>query len=130
MDSRPRRGKLSDYASVETRSVLPAFRRSVEEIRREAGPPIRPGLGAGRFGGRVLLSASVLRIASYNIASSTNSDETPRSGLGTILQAIGTEAVNSVSRPIDVLALQEVKDQGDHGRSRLDPQYNLRSRQL
>src|SRR4051812_6012992 len=64
----------------------------------------------GTLEGRVLLSVAELRIASYNIASATSTGA-PRAGLGTILQAIGAEAVDGVSRPIDVLALQEVKSQ-------------------
>src|SRR5690349_15011447 len=64
----------------------------------------------GPLEGRVLLSPAELRIVSYNIANATSSAErTP--GLGTILQAIGSEKVNGVSRPIDVLALQELKNQ-------------------
>lgn len=53
---------------------------------------------------------SDLRIVSYNIASGGGSGA-PRSGLGTILEAIGSEIVNGISRPIDVLALQEVASQ-------------------
>ncbi len=49
-----------------------------------------------------------LRIASYNIASSTGA---PRAGLDTILAAIGSETVNGVAEPLDVLALQEVQHQ-------------------
>lgn len=53
---------------------------------------------------------SELRIVSYNIAAA-DSPGTPRAGLNTILQAIGTELVNGISRPIDLLALQEVFSQ-------------------
>jgi endonuclease/exonuclease/phosphatase family metal-dependent hydrolase len=49
-----------------------------------------------------------LRIANYNIASA---DGAPRDGLATILQSIGAEAVAGTSRPIDILALQEVNTQ-------------------
>src|SRR5262249_50756721 len=52
--------------------------------------------------------AGALRIATYNIASSSGA---PRDGLGTILDAIGREPVHGQTRPIDVLALQEVKSQ-------------------
>jgi endonuclease/exonuclease/phosphatase family metal-dependent hydrolase len=51
-----------------------------------------------------------LRITNYNIASSGGTGA-PRTGLSTILQAIGSEIVGGVSRPIDVLALQEVFSQ-------------------
>ena len=54
------------------------------------------------------LSRTNLRVVSYNIA---NADVAPRAGLNTVLQAIGTEIVNGISRPIDVLALQEVMSQ-------------------
>src|SRR3954468_10539627 len=86
-------------------------RRSGGRLRRSGGRQARrfaPDPGLGTLEGRVLLSASFLRIASYNIATSSG---TPRSGLGTILQAIGSEAVNGLSRPVDVLALQEVRSQ-------------------
>lgn len=53
-------------------------------------------------------NSSTLRIASYNIASSTGA---PRAGLDTVLAAIGSETVNGVSEPLDVLALQEVQRQ-------------------
>jgi endonuclease/exonuclease/phosphatase family metal-dependent hydrolase len=51
--------------------------------------------------------ATNLRIVSYNIAAVDGI----RSGLSTILQAIGSEVVAGISRPIDVLALQEVSSQ-------------------
>lgn len=47
-----------------------------------------------------------IRIVSYNIASSSGNG-TPRTGLDTILQAIGTEQRGGVSTPIGVLLLQE-----------------------
>src|SRR5262245_27626294 len=43
-----------------------------------------------------------LRIATYNIGAGV------RSGMDTVLRAIGDQVVNGVSRPVDVLALQEV----------------------
>ncbi len=46
-----------------------------------------------------------LRVVSYNTA--TGSTSTPRTGLDTVLEAIGDEIVNGFSKPIDVLALQE-----------------------
>lgn len=51
-----------------------------------------------------------LRIANYNIASS-GGNGAPRTGLGTILQAIGSEIVSGIAKRIDVLALQEVLSQ-------------------
>ena len=51
-----------------------------------------------------------LRIANYNIASALGSG-VPRTGLGTILQAIGSEIVGGITKRIDVLALQEVLSQ-------------------
>ena len=51
-----------------------------------------------------------LRIANYNIASS-GGNGAPRTGLGTILEAIGSEIVSGIARRIDVLALQEVLSQ-------------------
>lgn len=57
---------------------------------------------------RLLLAAGDLRIVSYNVrgfSGATSSD------LGTVLQAIGTNVHNGVSRPIDVLTLQEVRSQ-------------------
>tara|TARA_R110002049_G_scaffold185580_3_gene353826 strand:+ start:55492 stop:58680 length:3189 start_codon:yes stop_codon:yes gene_type:complete len=51
-----------------------------------------------------------LRIVSYNI-SAASGNGTPRSDFETVLQAIGTEIVNGVSRQVDVFALQEVLSQ-------------------
>jgi hypothetical protein len=51
-----------------------------------------------------------LRIATYNITSA-GTGGIPRDGLGTILEAVGAEPVGGVSRPPDVLALQEVRSQ-------------------
>ncbi len=51
-----------------------------------------------------------LRIANYNIASALGNG-VPRTGLGTILQAIGSEIVGGIAKRIDVLALQEVLSQ-------------------
>ncbi len=47
------------------------------------------------------LLAEELRVVTYNTTSSV------RPGLGLVLEAIGEENINGVSRPIDVLALQE-----------------------
>ncbi|MBX7102714.1 MAG: hypothetical protein K1X57_01440 [Gemmataceae bacterium] len=57
---------------------------------------------------RLAPAAGVFRVVSYNIASS---GALPQAGLGTILQGIGSEPVNSNSQPIDVLLLQEVASQ-------------------
>src|SRR5262249_27898971 len=46
-----------------------------------------------------------LRIADYTIAGAA------RSGLATVLRAIGDQVVNGVSRPVDVLAIQETDSQ-------------------
>jgi hypothetical protein len=51
------------------------------------------------------LFAVDLRIADYNIAGDA------RSGMATILRALGDEVVNGTSRPIDVLALEETDSQ-------------------
>ncbi len=51
-------------------------------------------LCAGCFG--------ALRIATYNIANGVI-----RTGLDTVLEAIGAENVNGIERPVDILALQE-----------------------
>ena len=55
-------------------------------------------------------SNSNLRIVSYNITGSSGAGA-PRTGLATILEAIGSEVVSGVSRPIDLLAMQEVAAQ-------------------
>ncbi|MCY2973824.1 MAG: trypsin-like serine protease [Planctomycetota bacterium] len=53
---------------------------------------------------------SNLRIVSWNISGSSG-DGTPRTGFGTLLQAMGTEIVAGLSRPVDLFALQEVLSQ-------------------
>lgn len=53
-------------------------------------------------------AAGYFRIASYNIGSS---DGAPATGLNTILQAIGNEAVVGQSAQLDLIALQEVESQ-------------------
>src|SRR3954468_8446674 len=57
---------------------------------------------------RIVPAAGYFRIAEYNIASSMSA---PASGLNTILQGIGSEHLNGVTQPIDLLALQEVESQ-------------------
>lgn len=49
-----------------------------------------------------------LRIVNYNVL---GFDGTPSTDLGTVLKAIGDEVYNGRSRPIDVLAIQEVQTQ-------------------
>lgn len=49
-----------------------------------------------------------LRMVSYNIATA---DGTPRTGLDTILAAIGSEVVGGISKQLDLIALQEVQSQ-------------------
>ncbi len=46
-----------------------------------------------------------MRIVSYNTP--PDGSGLPRSGLDTVLQAIGSESVNGIAKPIDVLLLQE-----------------------
>lgn len=52
-----------------------------------------------------LLFAVDLRIASYNITGDA------RSGMDTVLRAFGDQVVNGVSRPVDIIALQETDSQ-------------------
>jgi endonuclease/exonuclease/phosphatase family metal-dependent hydrolase len=52
-------------------------------------------------------SAQTLRIVAYNIEADTDGVTTPRSGLYTVLEAIGQQSVNNIARPIDILALEE-----------------------
>jgi len=51
-----------------------------------------------------------LRIVSWNIAGASGNG-TPRTGFGTLLQAMGTEIVAGLTRPVDLFALQEVLSQ-------------------
>ncbi len=54
-----------------------------------------------------------LRIVNYNTANGTfpsGNDYLPRTGMDLVLQAIGDEVTNGISRPIDVLILQEQDD--------------------
>ncbi|MEM8678122.1 MAG: endonuclease/exonuclease/phosphatase family protein, partial [Planctomycetota bacterium] len=50
-----------------------------------------------------------LRIVSYNVANSgqSGSPSTPRAGMDVVLEAIGNEVQQGISKPIDVLLLQE-----------------------
>jgi endonuclease/exonuclease/phosphatase family metal-dependent hydrolase len=71
---------------------------------------------------RDLPSGGYLRIATYNIASSTG---TPRSGLDTILQAIGNESLNGAMEQLDVLTLEEVQSQATTTQAVTDLLNNL-----
>lgn len=53
-------------------------------------------------------SNDTLRIVTYNITSSGN---LPRTGLETVLYAVGQESYGGVARPLDILALQEIRNQ-------------------
>lgn len=57
---------------------------------------------------RRLLAVGDLRIANYNVL---GFDGTPSADVGTIIKAIGDEVYNGRSRPVDVLAIQEVRSQ-------------------
>ena len=60
--------------------------------------------------GAHVVSATELRIATYNINADTGGLAGSQSGPGltTVLQAIGSEQLNGHAQPIDVLALQEL----------------------
>jgi hypothetical protein len=55
-----------------------------------------------------------LRIVDYNIAQNSQFNSDP-SGLNTILAAIAAESVNGIARPIDVMANQELSENGADG---------------
>lgn len=57
---------------------------------------------------RQLLAVGDLRMVSYNVL---GGDGTPSAQLGTVLKAIGDEVVGGLSRPIDLLAIQEAATQ-------------------
>jgi len=61
------------------------------------------------------LLAGDLRFVSYNVHATDNSfgrgNGLPSSDLGTVLQAIGNEVTNGLARPVDLVALQEVRSQ-------------------
>jgi endonuclease/exonuclease/phosphatase family metal-dependent hydrolase len=52
-------------------------------------------------------SAQNLRIVEYNIEADIDGVTTPRSGLYTVLEAIGQQTSQGVTRPLDILALEE-----------------------
>ncbi len=59
--------------------------------------------------------AGDLRFVTYNVHATDNSfgrgNGLPASDLGTVLQAIGNEVTNGLARPVDLVALQEVRSQ-------------------
>src|SRR5262245_35076745 len=83
--------------------------------RRRPGQTVSPQLGTPMSRPRRPLLLELLeerelltvdlRIATYNIAGDA------RTGLSTVLRAIGDQVVNGVSRPVDILALQETDSQ-------------------
>ncbi len=96
-------GDLYDIGNLPSQTLYDATRGSTNL-------PISPNVASITPGASNFVAAqtsSNLRVVSYNIASA-ESPGLPRSGLDTILQAIGTEIVGGVSRAIDLLALQEV----------------------
>jgi len=56
--------------------------------------------------------AASLRIVSYNLVAGS-SPNMLRPGLDTVLQAIGEEVVGGITRPIDILAMQEIYSQAN-----------------
>ncbi|MEZ4515302.1 MAG: hypothetical protein R3C45_16890, partial [Phycisphaerales bacterium] len=57
-----------------------------------------------------LPASAQLRIVNYNTANGTfptGNDPNPRTGMDLVLQAIANESTNGITRPIDVLILQE-----------------------
>jgi endonuclease/exonuclease/phosphatase family metal-dependent hydrolase len=53
------------------------------------------------------LAAAQVRIATYNVEADIDGFTTPRPGLDTVLQSIGSEPRNGFARPLDILTLQE-----------------------
>ena len=66
---------------------------------------IATGVGIGSFGS--LASGQNLRVVAYNIEADISGVTTPRSGLYTALEAIGQQSFGGITRPIDILALEE-----------------------
>ena len=56
---------------------------------------------------RVLLSASTIRIVTYNMEADISGYSTPRPGFYQVLEGVGEEQVQGNVRPIDILVLQE-----------------------
>ncbi|MDX2038445.1 MAG: Calx-beta domain-containing protein [Isosphaeraceae bacterium] len=81
------------------------------EPRLEARPPRSTRLARPMvewLERRVTLTAGTLRVVSYNIAAAGGN---PRSGLNTLLEAMGNESYAGNAQPIDILLLQEVQSQ-------------------
>lgn len=57
---------------------------------------------------RMVLTAGSLRVVSYNI---TAADTLPRAGLGTLVEAMGSEVIGGLADQVDLLAIQEVQSQ-------------------
>jgi len=83
-----------------------------DQTRGSTNLPISPVVASitpGAFNFQQVFAATAsLRVVSYNIASS---ESLPRTGIDTLLQAIGNEVVNGLSQKIDLLALQEIASQ-------------------
>ncbi len=76
--------------------------------------PLVASLTPGALNFEQAAASTTLRFVSYNItASDPNASPpgSPRNGLATILQAIGSEVVAGISRRIDLLAIQEILSQ-------------------
>jgi endonuclease/exonuclease/phosphatase family metal-dependent hydrolase len=95
------RRRRSVVQSVTSFFWLPAARRGVQAFRWRL-------LSLESLEGRVLLAVGDLRIVTYNVIGGSGSVSPD---LGTVLSAIGSESYAGRSRPIDVLALQEVDRQ-------------------
>jgi hypothetical protein len=59
-------------------------------------------------------SASMLRIATYNVDNSDTASNANVSMVATILQAIGNHHINGNAQPVDVVGLQELLDTNDN----------------
>jgi len=54
-----------------------------------------------------LVRGETLEVVNYNIEADINGDTTPLPGLDSVLEAIGTQTVDNIAQPIDILALEE-----------------------
>ena len=90
---------------VSSRSDLRYFDRNSD---RRLSRPTQRQLSFKYLEDRRLKAAGDLRVVSYNIRSFSG---VPSSELGTVLQAIGSESVGGLARPIDLLAIQESRTQ-------------------
>ena len=66
-----------------------------------------------------------LRIVTYNSATDTTPGgaDVPRAGMASVLEGLGIESRNGIQRPVDILAVQEVKT-GLNGAQQLMNQLN------